>query len=180
MRENGSEREASMVEREAVGRSIVKCPNGCAGDPRPVISDDPTVDRFQCSRLDCLRNFSVPKAGFGRPPRRASDEEEAIMADLKCAKCGREYTHPKRLANHEASCGGDAAGATSEATTAAPRRERTKPRAKARTKAPVQRRSGAINNALDLLRLERDEMIESYPKLRALNEAIKALEGVGR
>jgi len=165
------------AEREAAP----KCPNGCKAEIHPVLSDDPTVLRWRCANIDCLRNFSTPRPGYGPSPLirvRGDGEEEANVADLKCEKCDREFKHPKRLDTHQKKCKGPARGSAGDGSVKEnpdlPMKRRPSTKASPRSSNGV----GPLDDALDLLYSKRDALIQANPELDSVMNAIRALEEI--
>ncbi len=169
-----------MREREAATRQP-RCPNNCTAGVRPVISDDPTVDRYQCGNLDCMRNFSTPKPGYGSLPLlRDQGEEEANVAKLvACEKgCGRELKPGPGKAAHERHCDG-----TAKAQGDAPKPRRQKrAKAAARPHKNGSALAGATGDMITALAARRDqimaELVKDHPEVQDIDQAIAALEKV--
>lgn len=157
----------------------VTCPNGCKSLCSPEISDDPTVSRYRCGNLDCLRNFSVPRSGFGPSPiqlGRDEDREEASVAKLgECSKgCGRtDFKSGQAKGQHQRFCKGRAAA---EKAPRATRSKRQAPREAAAV--PTASTPGFIGGVLQILRDKREELVYLHEQdLKSIDGAISALEG---
>lgn len=162
---------------ERVEAQTPRCPNGCIAGVRSVLSEDPTVNRWQCSNIDCLRNFSSQKPGYGRPPLLGLEaKKEATVADLTCEKCpGLTFKTGRSLGAHRWQ---KHPGDPKPSPTPAERKTKTAARKPARAKAPAKKKVGVIDSALDLLYIRRDELIQKHPALDGVMNAIRALEDI--
>lgn len=90
--------------------SCPTCPKCGGKKARPLAGSD-TLQRYECSDLDCMESFAVPVAGAlaslaDRKEHEEFEEAAAMEKDLFCGKCSRAFAHGKRLKTHEAKCTG--------------------------------------------------------------------------
>jgi len=145
------------------------CPD-CKGTiVRALISTD-TAYRFECANVDCLKNFMIPKEGFGPSPILTAgmqkDKEANMAAKLgACSKgCGRtKWSGAGPKAMHEKFCTGEAK-ATRTFKEPKPKKAKTAPRGTTKVQALKPGKTG-FNFAADVVAMLEDKRTQRIAEL---------------